>query len=244
MKARPIIVPSGSFDRTAAVAIYNAMADAYAASAERIRRRGVRQLESFGVGLPGDPAMDAVYDRLAALTNEDHCYPWYAVHPWLTEERWVSREHPESTFGRVFDRLVRPTALDHRNIRRIQVGSGPPDAVAAWYAAGLQPLDVLVLVLGAAGQIAGLYPGSPALRERTKAAVVTAPSGTNPCITITPPVIAEATRVIVLARGAAVSLHALNALRGNTSIEQTPARLARSATWVLDEPAAMMLGDP
>lgn len=242
---RRIIVSPESFARTAAVVMYNAMADAYSDSVRRIRQRGTRQLESFGVGLPGDPAMDAVYDRLAALANEDHCYPWYAVHPWLTEERWVPREHPESSFGRVFDRLVRPTELDHRNIRRVQVGSGPPDAVAAWYAAGLQPLDVLVLVLGAAGQLAGLYPGSPALRERkTKAVVVTAPSGTNPCITITPPVIAEATRLIVLARGTAVSLHALNALRGNTSIDQTPARLARSATWVLDEPAAMMLGDP
>lgn len=240
---RPVVVSPEAFARVAARTIYDAMADAYSASVRRIRELGVRQLESFGICLGGGPFMDEVYERLVDETRQVHCYPWYAVHIWQTDERWVTREHADSRFGQIFRTIVRETELDVRNVRRIQVGDGPPDAVAAWYGAGIRSFDILVLPMGERGEVAGLSPGSSALRERrAKAVAVTGPDE-RPRITITPPVIEDAKQIIALARGAGSSLSLWAALNETTSFVQTPARLARGATWIVDEPAAMMLGE-
>ena len=61
------------------------------------------------------------------------------------------------------------------------------------------PLDLLLLGIGEDGHTASLFPGSPALGERSaRVVVVTGPKPPNPRLSITPPVI-EAAREILRA---------------------------------------------
>src|SRR6185503_11721445 len=95
-------------------------------------------------------------------------------------------------------------------------------------------LDILVLGIGADGHTASLFPRSPALRERTRRVVpVRAPKPPERRLTITPPVIAAARLVIVLAAGEDKAEAVAKAILGHETPDDVPARLARDGVWFL-----------
>jgi 6-phosphogluconolactonase/glucosamine-6-phosphate isomerase/deaminase len=62
-------------------------------------------------------------------------------------------------------------------------------------------------------------------------------------LTITPPVIAAARRILVLAAGPDKAEPVARALLAAGSPDQVPARLARDGVWFLDAAAARLLAD-
>ena len=103
-------------------------------------------------------------------------------------------------------------------------------------------LDVALMGMGPDGHTASLFPGSPLVAERKRfVAAAEAPEGLEPRMTLTPRALDAARLKIVLVTGADKAEPARRALEGRTDVKETPARLLRGSTWLLDPPAAAKL---
>jgi 6-phosphogluconolactonase len=92
-------------------------------------------------------------------------------------------------------------------------------------------------------QTASPFPGSPALEEMTRrvVSVLDAPKPPPRRLTITPPVIAAARAVAVLATGAEKAAVLARALEGPPAVREIPVQLAARGTWFVDPVAASRL---
>jgi 6-phosphogluconolactonase len=98
-------------------------------------------------------------------------------------------------------------------------------------------IDILLLGVGEDGHIASLFPGSGALDERVRKVVpVIGTKEPRARLTITPPVIARASSVFVLANGEAKAAVFRRVAAGADDFHTLPACLAKNATWLLDVP--------
>lgn len=186
------------------------------------------------------PAYEALAEPALAAA-----VPWDRVHVFFGDERAVPPDHPDSNYRMAADALLLRVPIPPAGVHRMEADAADPEAAAARYAALLpEALDILVLGIGADGHTASLFPGSPALREDARR-VVTAPAPKPPHLrlTITPPVIAAARRVLVLAAGPDKAAAVSRALKGGGTPDRTPARLARDGVWFLDRAAASLLAD-
>jgi len=96
--------------------------------------------------------------------------------------------------------------------------------------------------VGDDGHTASLFPGSPALRERTRRFVFVRVANAVPeRFTVTPPTIESARSIVLLAAGASKAAAVARALEGDEEADRVPARLARGGLWILDRAAASRL---
>jgi 6-phosphogluconolactonase len=118
------------------------------------------------------------------------------------------------------------------------------DAVKRLGAAVTAPVECLLLSVGDDGHVASLFPGAPALRERHRCvvAVERAPKPPPRRLTITPPVIARARRLVVLAHGPAKAGVRRRALQ-TTDADSCPARLALHGRWLCSDDLPGMAAD-
>src|SRR5262245_27482506 len=133
--------------------------------------------------------------RTPRLTNERLAQrsdlPWSAVDLFFSDERGVPPDHPDSNYG-----MTRRTLLDRLpppgpRVVRMEAERADRESAARDYERRLPGrLDVLVLGMGLDGHTASLFPGDPALEERSRRVVPVA-GGTPvlPRLTITPPVL-------------------------------------------------------
>ena len=191
--------------------------------------------------LTGGSAAELVYPHLARRKS-----PWRGIKLYFSDERSVGPEDPNSNFG-----LVRRTLLS--DIRPASVhrmhGEQVPEAAASAYQLVIAPvvergIDLMLLGVGADAHIAGLFPGSRALGESTKLCVaVQRPDGMMG-LTLTPPVLMRALRILLLVSGSAKAEAVRLALEGADPPRVCPVRLLADhpdATFVLDESAAARL---
>lgn len=163
---------------------------------------------------------------------------WGRVEIWFADERAVRPTDPDSNYRAIATNLLDYVPVSPARVHRMPAERADLDAAAAEYALALPPaLDVLLLGIGADGHTASLFPGSPALREARTVAAVTGPKAPARRLTITPPVIAAARHVMVLATGASKADAVARALADDAKPDDVPACLARRGTWFLD-PAA------
>jgi 6-phosphogluconolactonase len=193
------------------------------------------------IAVSGGSSPGPAYERAATLAPD-----WSRVELWFADERCVPPEDSRSNY-----RLVRETLLDGLFqppvVRRIR-GELPPDEAADVYDAEARGLllDVALLGVGPDGHTASLFPGSPALEERERAAV-DAEAGLEPFVprvTLTIPLLSAAALVLFLVVGAEKAEAVARAFGGEPE-PGTPASLVRSASGrtvaVLDPPAAGFL---
>jgi len=218
--------PPDPWADAAAVRIADAIARAAAEDADGIAR----------VALAGGTTPTPVYRRLAVAGLVD----WSRVLVYFGDERCVPPDHADSNYRMVRETLVDPAGVDSSRVFPMDGGRLETDAAAAEYAELLpKPVPVLILGIGEDGHTASLFPGSSALEERTRLVVAVSASGDRRArITITPPVITTAKRVIVLARGARKAPAVARALEGTWDPGACPAQLARHGTWLVDPEAA------
>jgi len=199
-----------------------------------VRDRGVCSLALSGGSTPGP-----VYEELG---NSDlsATLPWAQLEIYFADERAVPEDHPESNYRLVKETLLRsrPEALGR--MFRMPADAPDRDQAAQRYARLLpDPLDVLVLGLGPDGHTASLFPGSAAIDETERRVVpVTAPKPPPDRMTITPGVIRRARVIVMIAAGAEKADALARALREDEDPRSTPGRLARRATWIVDQDAA------
>jgi 6-phosphogluconolactonase len=194
--------------------------------------------------LAGGGTPRPAYEALAGAPLRD-TVPWPRVRIFFGDERAVPPDDPDSNFRMVSEALLARAGIPAGNVHRMEAEAADLERAADDYAALLpEALDVLVLGIGPDGHTASLFPGSPALRERSRRVVpARGPRPPERRLTITPPVIAAARRVLVLAAGADKAGAVARALRGTGSPDEVPARLARDGVWFLDREAARLLAD-
>ncbi len=218
------------------------LAEAAAAWIARALRDVASRKSAVTLALAGGRTPEAAYRRLALLLR----VPWERVEIFFGDERAVPPDSPDSNYRMASESLLGIIPIPADRVHRMEAGHDDIHAAAREYAALLpEPLDILLLGIGEDGHTASLFPHAPALAERDRKVV--AVTGGVPLVqrlTITPPVIAAADRILVMVDGAEKAEMVARALEGPEDVATLPAQLARreGATWILDRAAAARLG--
>lgn len=200
----------------------------------------VRSQGSGSIALAGGNTPRPVYQRLAGLP-----VPWNHLSVFFSDERSVPPGDPLSNYRMAIEMLLSFVPIPPERIHRMEAERGDREVAARDYEALLpDPLDLLLLGMGADGHTASLFPHSEALEESGRRVVpARAPEGAAR-LTITPAVIRSARRVLMLVEGAEKATMVARALEGPDDSRSVPAQLARHGTWMLDRAAAAELTPP
>jgi 6-phosphogluconolactonase len=171
---------------------------------------------------------------------------WSEVEVYFGDERAVPPDHADSNYRMVHEALLSRVPVPPGQVHRMEAERDDREAAALEYERLLPPrLDVLFLGMGHDGHTASLFPGSAALDERQRRVVaVIGPKPPAGRLTITPPVIAAARSVAVLAIGDDKAATVARALEGPPDPQAVPVQLARRGVWFLDHAAATLLTSP
>ena len=228
MRARDVELVIADDEETAARHVAELLAEA---------ARAGREIVLTGGSTPG-----RAYELAAELEPD-----WSAAGVWWGDERCVPPDDERSNFG-----LARRTLLERLDgqparLHRIR-GEDQPAAAAVSYDQELRgtTLDLLLLGLGPDGHIASLFPNSPGLAE-TERLAIPAEAKLDPFVervTMTPPALRSACRMIYLATGERKSEAVAGALAGPPD-PAVPGSLIRSENGetiaILDQKAASRL---
>jgi 6-phosphogluconolactonase len=224
--------------------------DVVVAEDEEAAAQSVAELlaEAAGNGeeivLTGGSTPVPAYERAAVLEPD-----WSRAGVWWGDERCVPPDDERSNFGlakrSIFDQLERQPGRVHR-IR----GEDEPQSAAAAYDQELREttLDLLLLGLGPDGHLASLFPHSPGLVE-SKRLVIAAEAKLEPFVervTMTPPALRAASRVVFLVTGEGKAEAVAAALAGPPD-PAVPGSLVRAESGqtlaIVDRKAASRLRD-
>jgi 6-phosphogluconolactonase len=205
----------------------------------QVGRQCVEDRGRFDLVLSGGSTPRRVYEMLAG-TAQGHPTLWENTHFYWGDERCVPPEHPDSNYRLAKLSLLEPLGIPPGQVHRIAAEAPNPESAALAYETEFpaEP-DLLLLGCGEDGHIASLFPGSPALGESKRSFVaVEGPKEPRRRITITPPAIAAARKVLVLLAGTNKARAVLRVFSREGSMEETPARLVRGARWFMDKDAS------
>ncbi|MDD4932828.1 MAG: 6-phosphogluconolactonase [Methylacidiphilaceae bacterium] len=158
---------------------------------------------TFQVALSGGSTPIPLYRHWAELD-----LPWERIDWWIGDERWVPVTDPRSNEGMIRSSLgIMPGA---RLRLRSWHGAEEPSEAARLYDNALRQtlgdppvFDLILLGIGADGHTASLFPGSPALEERTAYAVPNPAPGGVLRMTLTYPCLHAARSIWFLVAGGA-----------------------------------------
>ena len=204
------------------------------------------------IALSGGSSPRAVYELAAHAPDAfEHVTFWFG------DDRCVPPTDEDSNFRMATETLLDP--LERAGVRpvchRIPDEGGPEVAALAYERllreAGPPTFDLILLGIGPDGHTLSLFPGQPSVSERDRLVVGVPEAGMEPYVprvSMTLPALALATKVILLAIGAAKA-PALARAFGHDAAPSTdvPASLVPGAvvpgalTLLLDEPAAELL---
>lgn len=188
---------------------------------------------SCSVMLTGGRSAERLYRTWAALPEFERMRD---VRFYFGDERCVPPDHPESNYGLAMRTLFQRGVPQKCAVIRMAAEQPDRATAAAAYEQKLPDrLDILLLSMGEDGHIASLFPHSEALVESHRRVIpVWAAKPPHERLTVTPPLIALAAHVYVMALGAAKATIFNQAQVEPQAIANLPARLVLSATWFLD----------
>jgi len=234
-----------------------------------IAREAIAAQGRFTVALSGGATPRPLYSLLASEAYRARI-EWDRLSVFWGDERCVPPDHPDSDFGMARDLLLSKAPIPAGNVHRMR-GEIDPEQAASEYeqiirrevpaAPGSPPglqdspgpgqadspvIDLILLGMGADGHTASLFPGTPALHERTRLVVADyVPKLSAHRLTFTPKLINAAAHVTFLVVGAdkAGTLRAV--LEGEFRPDVLPAQIVRPVngklTWLVDRAAAHAL---
>jgi 6-phosphogluconolactonase len=196
------------------------------------------------IGLAGGSTPQATYEELRSRSG----IQWEEVHAWMTDERHVPPDDPQSNSGMVraalFDHVPAtfhpvpflPSARESAEAYEDQLASVLPGGRSA-----LRP-GLVLLGVGADGHTASLFPGTTAVRETQRDYVATEVPDRGWRLTSTFHLLARARRTIFLASGRDKAEVVADILAGDSGLPAAVVnRSARDVTWLLDSDAAWWL---
>jgi 6-phosphogluconolactonase len=207
----------------------------------------------FSAAVSGGSTPRKLYGLLGSAEYRPHV-DWQRVHFFWVDERCVPKEHEESNFKTTFDMLLSKVSIPDKNTHRIK-GEEDPDQAARDYEeevrkffgmSGLPMFDLVILGMGEDGHTASLFSGSNLLKERIRlAAPVYLEKPNWNRITLTLPVLNNATQILFLVAGHSKADVVYEILGNGRKKERYPAGLISpvhgSITWLIDQEAARKL---
>ncbi|HSJ28473.1 MAG TPA: 6-phosphogluconolactonase [Acidimicrobiia bacterium] len=183
----------------------------------------------ISVGLAGGSTPTDTYEAL-----HDRRIDWESVTLWLSDERWVPHDHPDSNGAMALRHL--PEGAAARLLRPPYSTHLHAEDSAVHYEARLRlvhdgrPPDLVLLGMGADGHTASLFPGSPALDAGPSRWYVAhqVPSLDAWRLTATPSLLQTVSRILVLVSGEDKATTLAEALEGPDGLH--PIQLLRRAT--------------
>jgi 6-phosphogluconolactonase len=232
------------------VADANELSRAGAAEFEDTARNAVQARDRFIVSLSGGSTPRGLYSRLAQSSRN---LAWDKIYFFWGDERHVPPDDKASNYRMVRETLLSQAPIPPDHVFRMQAENPDATHVAEQYEQtvkqffGLKPgelprFDLMLLGLGPDGHTASLFPGSAALRERSRLVVANwVEKFGHYRLTFTAPVINDAAEVMFLVSGAdkAEALQAV--LYSDASAEEFPAKLIQPRNgrliWLVDRAA-------
>jgi 6-phosphogluconolactonase len=214
----------------------------------------LRHKRRLALALAGGSTPSAVYESLTQQILGASL--WKDVDLYLSDERMVPLDDPESNYRMARDTLVHRLGEPQPQLFPVDT-SQPAELAAQAYEKlirqrvtapeGLPSFDMILLGVGEDGHTASLFPGTDIL-EDDKRLVASAehPETRQPRITFTLSLLAAANIVVFLVRGAAKA-NIVRAIIEDEHASDLPAAraadVAANVLWLLDEEAASKLSD-
>jgi 6-phosphogluconolactonase len=212
----------------------------------------IQESGRFTIALSGGNSPARLYATLAAAPFAERV-EWQRWHIFWSDERCVPSDHPQSNYKLAREALLRRVPVPDTQAHRVQ-GEWMPNAAANAYEeevvavlSGDKPLfDLILLGIGEDGHVASLFPGSEALRTKTRLVLAAlAPDKKTHRITFTLPLINAARNVALLANDASkadVLARVMQPRQGDTRLPASMVRPKAGALhWFLTEEAASKL---
>ncbi len=227
------------------------------AAATRLEEQArVKAIEKkpLSVALSGGSTPKLLFELLASPGFQGRVR-WSNLQLFQVDERCVPPDDAESNYRMIRQALLESVPLPAGNFHRMAAERPDREQAAREYAEELgrvlrtspgewPRLDLVILGMGPDGHTASLFPGSPALDERTAWVTPNFAARLNSHrLTLTLPVLNAAAQVFFLVAGADKAETLRQVLEGPAG--QFPAQLIQPAsgrlTWFVDESAARLL---
>ncbi|MCZ6801092.1 MAG: 6-phosphogluconolactonase [Nitrospirae bacterium] len=210
----------------------------------------------FTMALAGGSTPRDLYSLLALPSFQDQV-PWKQIKVFWGDERHVPPDHQESNYRMAQETLLSHIPLPPSHVFRISGEEKDANQAAQQYEKILQQelassthsiprFDLILLGMGPDGHTASLFPGTAAVHEKTR--LVMAPwveKFQTFRITLTPPILNQASQVMFLVSGANKAEILQSVLEGPFIPDQFPSQMIRpttgSLTWFIDQAAAQKL---
>jgi 6-phosphogluconolactonase len=235
----------------------NAIAQTAAAEFLEAAQKAVREKNSFSVALAGGSTPKALYELLASNPLLQAKVPWGKIQFFFGDERHVPPDHTESNFRMASEAMFSKAPVQPQQVHRIHGENAKVTDAAEEYEKELRAafqlktgelprFDLVLLGMGPEGHTASLFPGTKALNEEQR---LVAGNWVGKLytdrITLTPPVLNSAARVLFLVHGAEKAPALKAVLEGPYEPDQLPAQIIHPANgsvlWLVDPTAASML---
>ncbi|ABB32837.1 6-phosphogluconolactonase [Geobacter metallireducens RCH3] len=211
----------------------------------------MRDTGRFAVALAGGDTPRRTYEILAHEPFRKRV-PWEKTHVFWGDERCVPAADPRNNARMASRALLDHVLVPDGQVHPMVCGRAPQDAakeyealLRSWFPGELPRFDLILLGLGENGHTASLFPETPVLDERRRWVADVSPANDGMHrLTLTVPVINQASRVVFLVSGANKAPILREVLEGSPDPHRIPACLIRPAgqlVWLVDRDAARLL---
>src|SRR5258707_109170 len=230
----------------------NSIAQPAAAEFVEAAKQAVREKGSFCVALSGGSTPKALYGLLLNNPVLQAMVPWGKTQFFFGDERHVPPDDPESNFRMATEAMLAKAPVDAKQVHRIKGEKRNAAQAAEEYEENLRAsfslaegqlprFDLVLLGMGPEGHTASLFPGTKALREERRLVVSNWVGKLyTDRITLTPPVLNNAARVIFMVHGEEKAPALKAVLEGPYEPDQLPAQIIQpkegKVLWLVDTP--------
>ena len=235
----------------------NSIAQTAAAEFLEAVRDAVCEKDSFTVALAGGSTPKALYELLATNPLLQAKAPWSKMQFFFGDERHVPPDNPDSNFRMANEAMFGKAPVDPKQVHRIKAEKPNAGQAAEEYeqelrtsfklqADQLPRFDLVLLGMGPEGHTASLFPGTKALNEERRLVVSNWVGKLyTDRITLTPPVLNNAARIVFMVHGKEKAPALKAVLEGPYEPDQLPAQMIKpkegKLLWLLDPGAVGML---